>query len=159
MVFPLRETVHFTCGEEGAMRFCSIEQLWEVATDGTRQHTLQLQKKEKCRGRFLGCFSDDFARRSFDRSFVRSLANEVGAAGASGFYTAPAAAAPSPCPAAAPPPFRPALDFVQMSPGGKHGHSHGSPHFPASMVRANHDLPFGCWPSQGHACMKISISR
>ena len=31
-----------------------------------------------------------------DRSFVRSLANEVGAAGASGFYTAPAAAAPSP---------------------------------------------------------------
>ena len=74
------------------MRFCSIEQLWEVATDGTRQHTLQLQEKEKCRGRFLGCFSDDFARRSF----VRSLANEVGAAGASGFYTAPAAAAPSP---------------------------------------------------------------
>ena len=32
-----------------------------------------------------------------DRSFVRSLANEVGAAGASGFYTAPAAAAPSSC--------------------------------------------------------------
>ena len=147
MVFPLRETVHFTCGEEGAMRFCSIEQLWEVATDGTRQHTLQLQKKKKCRGRFLGCFSDDFARRSF----VRSLANEVGAAGASGFYTAPAAAAP--------PPVRPALDFVQMSAGGKHEHSHGSPHFPASMVRANYDLPFGCWPSQGHACMNISITR
>ena len=68
----------------------------------TRQHTLQLQKKEKCRGRFLGCFSDDFARRSFDRSFVSSLANEVGAAGASGFYTAPARP-PRPRPAAPPP--------------------------------------------------------
>ena len=40
-----------------------------------------------------------------------------------------------------------------MSPGGQHEHSHGSPHFRASMVRANHDLPFGCWPSQGHACV------
>ena len=49
-----------------------------------------------------------------------------------------------------------------MSPGGQHEHSHGSPHFPASMVRANHDSPFsfGCWPSsQGYACMNISISR
>ena len=41
-----------------------------------------------------------------DRSFVRSLANEVGAAGASGFYTAPARP-PRPRPAAAaPPPVR-----------------------------------------------------
>ena len=41
-----------------------------------------------------------------DRSFVRSLANEVGAAGASGFYTAPARP-PRPRPAAAAPPPAP----------------------------------------------------
>ena len=34
VVFPLRETVHFTCGEEGAMRFCSIEQLWDGGGNG-----------------------------------------------------------------------------------------------------------------------------
>ena len=62
-----------------------------------------------CRGRrsvvvvFLGAF---LMILRADRSFVRSLANVVGAAGASGFYTAPARP-PRPRP---PPRLRP---FVQ----------------------------------------------